>query len=793
MSTIPPQDEPASGPATMPAGHVLIVDDNSATAALIAHQLGHHAITTECAADGATALALARRNPPDLILLDANLPDMDGTEVCRAIKADEALTGTLVAFLSAERTKPRDRVQGLNLGADAYLTHPIDEAELVAKVRSLLRLRQAELTARDSRDLYRDLLDAAPIGIAHVELNGLVVTANRALTSILGAEPHQVAGRLFDVFLHPDERGQMRAAFTEVAGGRREPLTREVRLLVSDGSTAWAIVAARLHRHPDGSPSHLIVAVEDVTARRRAEAALRDHEHLLHELYEVSHDLIATVAADGRILDANTAFHRVLGIEPGQMRDLALEAHLAPAFRGTWHAALERVAGGAGDELFRGSLIAAGRTPVHVEGSLARRDAPAGPAIRVILHDVTEARRLEEQALRNQRLDSIGTLAGGIAHDLNNVLAPVFLSLGLLRNARTDEERDACIDSIEGCARRASDLVRQVLLFARGGGGDKAPLEPRAVLGDLARMLRETFPKNIQIECDPAAPHLMELGAVQANPTQLVQVLLNLCLNARDAMPEGGRLGVQARAAEISEEDAALHPGAVAGPAIAFTVSDTGCGIPAELHSRVFDPFFTTKEVGQGTGLGLPTALGIVRGHGGFIAFHSSSTGTVFTVHLPAARVRETGSRAGRAAEPARGRGELVLVIDDERTLRQAAETVLRAHGYRVVTAADGLEGVERAAAHARELRVVLTDLMMPRLDGFATAVSLHRVAPGVPVVAMTGYAGPDVAGRLHQAGIDHLLTKPFEPVELLAAVQEALTSGRGAHARARAAGLNPA
>ncbi len=780
MPTIPPSDDIACAPAPPAPGHVLIVDDNTATAGLIAHQLNHHGITTQCASDGATALAIARRTPPDLILLDANLPDMDGTEVCRTIKADPGLTGTLVAFLSAERTKSRDRIEGLNIGADAYLTHPIDEAELLAKVRSLLRLRQAELSARDSRDLYRDLLDAAPIGIAHVELNGLVVTANRALASILAAEPHQVAGRLFDVFLHPDERAAMRTAFSEVARGQREPLAREMRLLTSDGTTAWAVMAARLHRHPDNTPSHLIVALEDITARRRAEAALRDHEHLLHELYEVSHDLIATVAGDGRILDANTAFHRALGIEPGQMREHALEAHLAPPFRNAWLAALERVAGGAGDELFRGSLIGAGQRPVHVEGSLARRDGPAGAAIRVILHDVTEARRLEEQALRNQRLDSIGTLAGGIAHDLNNVLAPVFLSLGLLRNAHTDEDRNEFIDSIDRCARRASDLVRQVLLFARGGSGEKAPLEPRVVLNDLVRMLRETFPKNIEIDCNTHAPDIAELGAVHANPTQLAQVLLNLCLNARDAMPDGGRLGVQARAAEISEGDAAMHPGAVAGPAIAFIVSDTGGGIPAELHARVFDPFFTTKEIGKGTGLGLPTALGIVRGHGGFITFHSTPvSGTVFRVYLPTARPRADLGGAAAGAPPSRGRGELVLVIDDERTLRHAAETVLRGHGYRVITAADGAEGVERAAAHARELRLVLTDLMMPRLDGFATAVSLHRVAPGVPIIAMTGYAGPDVTVKLQQAGIDRLITKPFEPAALLTSIEEALVAQR--------------
>ena len=350
MPTIPPSEDIAPpGPPSPPPGRVLVVDDNEATARLLAHHLSHHGIRAICASDGATALAAARREVPDLVLLDANLPDMDGVDVCRAIKSDEQLTGTLVVFLSAERTAPRDKVHALDKGADAYLTHPIDEAELLAKVRSLLRLRQAELTARDSCDLYRDLLDAAPIGIAHLALNGLVVTANRALSVMLAAEPEHLAGRLFDVFLHPDERTALRAAFLEVTRGVREPQIREVRLITALGATAWATLATRLHRHPDGAPSHLIVALEDITARRRAETALRERDSLLHELYEVSHDLIATVTVTGRILDGNTALHRALGAEPGTLCDSLLEAHVAPAFREAWHQALERVAGGAGD------------------------------------------------------------------------------------------------------------------------------------------------------------------------------------------------------------------------------------------------------------------------------------------------------------------------------------------------------------------------------------------------------------------------------------------------------------
>ena len=763
-----------------PIGRVLVVDDNATTARLIALQLGHHGISSCCAADGRSALEIARCERPDLVLLDANLPDMDGSEVCRAIKTDPCLGGVLVAFLSAERTAVRDRIQGLDTGADAYLTHPIDEAELLATVRSLLRLRQAELGARESRDLYRELFDSAPVGIAQLGLDGVVVAANRALASLLGAGCEQLAGRLFDVFLHPDERPMLRAAFTEVASGRRDPGRREVRLLTAHGTSVWVALTARLHRQTDGAPARVTVALEDITARKQAEAALRERDDLLHELYEVSHDLIATISPDGCILEANTAFHRALGLEPGRLRQAPLEAHLSPVNRAAWHEALDRVAGGAGDELFRGTLIAADRSRVHVEGSIARRDLHAGVAIRVIFHDATELRRLEEQALRNQRLDSLGTLAGGIAHDLNNVLAPVFLSVELIRQARTDGERAELVDSIERSARRASDLVRQVLLFARGSSSEKAIVEPIMLLRDLAGMLRQTFPKNIELDCDTSDPALLQAGALHANATQITQVLLNLCLNSRDAMPDGGQLRIHAQPGEISSSDAASHPGAVAGPAVVFTVADSGRGIPPEAQSRIFDPFFTTKEVGKGTGLGLPTALGIVRSHGGCITFDSApDSGTRFTVRLPAVTVPGSHTPARWDRAPRRGRGELILVVDDEEILRKATETLLRAQGYRVVCAADGHEAVSRASSLVDSLRVVVTDVMMPRLDGFATATMIRRFAPEVPVIAMTGYAGPEVSDRLKAAGIVDLLPKPFEPDDLLHAIETALHAQR--------------
>ncbi|HMS03341.1 MAG TPA: PAS domain S-box protein, partial [Gemmatimonadaceae bacterium] len=352
--------------------------------------------------------------------------------------------------------------------------------------------------------------------------------------------------------------------------------------------------------------------------------------------------------------------------------------------------------------------------------------------------DVTERRRLEQQILRAQRMESIGTLAGGIAHDLNNVLSPILMSVELLRPQLTDADGARRLDVIAQAASRGASMIRQVLGFARGIEGERRTLPLLPVIDETLRIVGETFPRNITVTADVPG----DAWRVDGDPTQLQQVLLNLCVNARDAMPAGGTLTVAASNVQLDADAAARVLEARPGPYVRLTVGDTGVGIPPDQVEKIFDPFFTTKPPGQGTGLGLSTTLAIVRGHGGFVRVQSEpGVGTVVDVYLPRG-MEDAGEHTVEPDGPLpRGDGETVLVVDDEAAIRATTREVLEAHGYQVLEAADGAEAIAVYAAHASVVRLVVTDLMMPVMDGPAMLQVLNRLAPDVRVIAASGLA----------------------------------------------------
>jgi signal transduction histidine kinase/ActR/RegA family two-component response regulator len=382
--------------------------------------------------------------------------------------------------------------------------------------------------------------------------------------------------------------------------------------------------------------------------------------------------------------------------------------------------------------------------------------------------DITERRRLEQQVLRAQRMESIGTLAGGIAHDLNNVLSPILMSVELLRRRTDDAESRRRLEVIEQAASRGAGMIRQVLGFARGMEAERHPLRVSPLVDETLRIVGETFPRNIAVHARVDA----DTWALEGDPTQLQQVLLNLCVNARDAMPDGGQLTVRAENAELDAEAAARTLDARAGRYVRLVVEDTGTGIAAALVDKIFDPFFTTKPPGQGTGLGLSTTLAIVKGHGGFLRLHSEpGQGTQVEVFLPATADPAAVVALEPGIEAPRGRGETVLVVDDEAAIRATTRDLLEAHGYRVLEAENGAAAISTYAAHQAEVAVVITDLMMPVMDGPATIQVLHRLAPRVPVIAVSGMAASREARLAVEQGAAVFLAKPCTAGALLATV----------------------
>ncbi len=386
-------------------------------------------------------------------------------------------------------------------------------------------------------------------------------------------------------------------------------------------------------------------------------------------------------------------------------------------------------------------------------------------------HDITERKKLEQQFLRAQRMEGIGTLASGLAHDLNNILTPIMMSVPLLHLGIPEETREKIIDTIEISAERGAQIVKQVLTFGRGLEGEKLPLHVGMLIHEMEKMIRSTFPKDIAIE----TVMVPDLWLVLGDGTQLHQVLLNLCVNARDAMPNGGQLRLSAANLNIDASFATMLNESTPGPHVLLEVGDTGNGIPPEIIERIFDPFFTTKEVGKGTGLGLSTVHGIVKSHGGLLKVASEpGKGTTFQVYLPAAPDQEAMADSSSAPPPT-GNGELVLVLDDEPAISQAAQTLLEANGYRVLLAEDAVKALDMFTLNSHDIAVVLTDIMMPVMSGVLFLRALREIKQNVPVIASTGLGEKAQIAQLRALGVETVLDKPYNPNTLLRAIHGVL------------------
>ncbi|MCX6848144.1 MAG: PAS domain S-box protein [Verrucomicrobia bacterium] len=369
--------------------------------------------------------------------------------------------------------------------------------------------------------------------------------------------------------------------------------------------------------------------------------------------------------------------------------------------------------------------------------------------------NLAERKKLESLALRSQRMEALGTLSGGVAHDLNNALAPILMGVELLKMRCPQESK--ILDMFETSARRGAEMVRQLLTFAKGAEGERAGLQVERLVHELESLMKSSFPKNIQlvVTCDPKLPTIL------GDATQLHQILLNLCVNARDAMPTGGTLTLEALPLEVDEAFASSVPDARPGSYVALRVHDTGTGIPKEIIERIFDPFFTTKSPDKGTGLGLSTVMGIVKSHGGFLQVSSQpELGSTFTAFLPTHVVEGGMPLAPAAAASCLGHGETILLVDDEAAVREMAGVVLQRLNFNPVTATDGADGLQLAMRHQAELRVIITDLHMPHMDGLAFVRVLRLVLPDVPVVVASGRMEDPQAAEMKALGVTHRLDK---------------------------------
>lgn len=615
-------------------------------------------------------------------------------------------------------------------------------------------------------------VEQSPTSILITDLSGRIEYVNPKLCQLTGYTTQELLGqtpRLFNSGLtNPEIYREMWSAIRAGKEWRGEFQNRR-----KDGSFFWESAVISPLRNADGQITHFVAVKEDITEQKRTEAALRESEESYRRLFELSPDAIL-IQKEGRFAFLNPAALKLFGAERAeQLIGRPIVDRIHPDFR---QIVAERISDINREQrpqpTMRQVYVRLDGTSLEVEAATAPLLIKGQPAALVIVRDLSERTSLEKQLLRAQRLDSIGTLAAGIAHDLNNILAPIMLSAQMLQLGRPKGDEAEMLATIQESARRGADIVKQVLTFARGVEGKRITLQVRHLIREVQKLAQETFPKGITIEAELPK----DLWPVIAEPTQLHQVLLNLCVNARDAMPDGGTLRISASNITVPEASAGLFAEGRPGPHVLIQVSDTGHGIPEGILDKIFEPFFTTKEQGKGTGLGLSTVLGIVRSHDGFVDVESKpGQGSIFKAYIPAVP-GETVGKVDRTAVPSlpQGKGECVLVVDDEAAIRSITERTLTQNGYRVLSAANGREALAAIAAHPGGVQVVVTDIMMPVMDGVALIEALQQ-SPKLPVIACTGWGQQGIRARLEAMGVKMLLEKPYPATELLNLLPQAL------------------
>lgn len=687
------------------------------------------------------------------------------TFVCIPIKTQSKVIGTL-SLAHDKKTKIEPAVMVAATSLANYLATLLDRLQ----TRDALRRGDAELAA---------VYDHAPSPMCLFDARLDIVRANRASAEFAGCRQEELTSErffqsLYDYkFVGENPRGQsLRAilADTLVSGKSRHRIRIEAPLTHGTMPEHASVLLLSTERIQTDGTNRVLMYLEDITLSVRADEKIRSQAALL----DISRDAIFVRNFSNRIIYWNEGAQRLYGWTAADACGKTineLDLMIDPKESALALQTVQEQENWAGE--LRQKTRDGREWVVQSRWTLMRERDGKPKAILVVNTDITEKKKLEAQLLRSQRMESIGTLASGLAHDLNNVLAPIMMALEFLRDNIEDAGLKTCLRTLEMCSLRGASIIRQVLMFARGVEGERLLINPKHLIMEMERIARETFSRSIEVRAVLPREACILLG----DATQIQQVLMNLCVNARDAMPRGGMLTVTLEKIELDEAGAGIHIKAKPGPYVVISVADTGTGIPPELMDKIFDPFFTTKPVGQGTGLGLATTLGIAEKHGGFIHVESvPEKGTTFNVYFPAApSEQEEIAKGWGQAVLSQGNNELILIVDDEPAIRRLAETVLARNGYRTLLAADGREGLALYEKHREEIKLIVSDLMMPQMDGPTMVRSLREKHFAVKTIMITGLGEENRISEAKGAGVDAVLNKPFTAEQLLTNMKQLL------------------
>lgn len=645
-----------------------------------------------------------------------------------------------------------------------------------SQVAAAIESKRASAALRQSEERYRSLFDRMMDGVYRSTHEGRFVDINPAMVRMFGFDSREEMLKIDikkDLYFAEDDRNSL---FLDTGQEKIEIFLMRRK----DGTGIWVEDHGQYVHDDQGRVIFHEGILRDVTERLKIEETLRESEQRYRLVLEQTGQLVYDYDIGTGEIAWSGAIERVTGFPPEEFQTVDINR---------WADLLhseDRAAALAGLK----KAISEGRN-FHYEFRFRKKD---GSYINIdnngillfdrehkphrllgTMADITTRKALEKQFLRSQRMESIGTLAGGMAHDLNNVLAPVLMSLTILSQKLTSDADQKLIGDLKKIVQRGANLIKQVLAFSRGAEIDRTEIQLGHYIEEVKKLVKETFSADIEIVT--AVPNT--LWSIMGDSTQIHQIILNLCVNARDAMPNGGRMTIAANNFLADENYVRFNLEARVGPYVVLTVSDVGLGIAPENLERIFEPFFTTKEPGKGTGLGLSTVYAIVKAHNGFIQVSSErGKGTKFNVYFPAVINVEPQDAREEIETPAdivKGNGELILIVDDESAVRDVSQMTLSSYGYRALTANDGAEGLAKYLEHQEDIKVVLTDINMPVMDGVTLIRELRRIDNDVKIIIASGYGERTKLHGIPKSDAYHFLKKPFTAEDLLRHVQEVL------------------
>jgi two-component system cell cycle sensor histidine kinase/response regulator CckA len=650
---------------------------------------------------------------------------------------------------------------------DELHTHQV---ELETQNRRLIETRRQ---LEESLDNYADLYDFAPIGYVTFDDAGIIQSINLAGAAMIGMERARLIGMPFCDYVVKDECRKFTAHLLTC---RYESglVSNEVRLAAVDGvERVVQLLCAASQNQVNGTISYR-TAMIDISERKKAEHALIESEKKYRNLFEESRDGIFILSADGRLVDVNPAGLELFGYAKDEMLrlDLDRDMHCNPEDRARFREMLLD-AENLQDVEMELRRRDGEKLTVHLSATLKLDDIGTVTGFRVFVHDLTRYKKLEQQLFQAQKMESIGLLAGGVAHDFNNLLTAI-LGYGetIQENINaSDELLQICSDKIREAALRAKELTGKLLAFSRKQVLNPQPVAVNGIIADMTALLGRVMGEDIELRSELSNSGMV----VMADAVQIGQVLANLATNARDAMPRGGKLIIETAPVIVDETTKKTSDLEQTGRYARITVSDTGAGIGEDQMKRIFEPFFTTKEIGRGTGLGLAISYGIMKQHGGsIVARNVPGRGATFDLYLPLTEAVATGRKAPEGLSATAGT-ETILVAEDEEIVRSLVSRMLERAGYKVISAGDGADAVEKFMENKDTVSLVLSDVVMPKKTGREIYEEVKALRPDIRVIFISGYT----ADIIHNKGIQEtdfdFITKPFSKNALLSKIREVL------------------